>query len=112
MGLANERHEVMFAERMQGYVSHEDHLAMFFLEPNVQVPGWVLAEPGEEELVGFGDPLRRASQAFPFRVFADGEQYLLYGAFDPWPVYPMFGASAGQLHGKGELLVGCSSPVS
>jgi hypothetical protein len=70
VGLADERHEVMFAERIQRYVSYENHLAMFFLEPYVQVPGWVIAQPGEEERVGFGDAMRRASQAFPFRVLA------------------------------------------
>ena len=45
---------------------------MFFLEPNVKVPGWVIGQPGEEERVGFGDAPRRASEAFPFRVFAYG----------------------------------------
>ncbi len=85
---------------------------MFFLEPYVKVSRRVIAEPGEEESVGLGDAPRRASEAFPFRVFAYGDQYLLYGAFDPRPVYPVFGASLCQLHGKGELLVGCSSPVS
>jgi hypothetical protein len=61
---------VMFAERIQGYVPDQDHLAMFFLEPNVKVPGWVIGKPGEEERVGFGDAARRTSEAFPFGVFA------------------------------------------
>jgi hypothetical protein len=39
---------------------------MFFLEPNVKVPGRVIGKPGEEERVGFGDAARRASEAFPF----------------------------------------------
>ena len=62
----------MFAERLQGYVSYQDHLAMTFLEPHVEVPGRVIGQPGEEERVGFGDAARRASEAFPFRVFAYG----------------------------------------
>ncbi len=94
---------------------------MFFLEPYVKVSRGVIGQPGEEELVGLGDPPRRVPQAFPFRVIPYGDQYLLYGVFDPGPVYPMFRrirsfrlfrASVRQLHGKGELLVGCSSPVS
>jgi len=55
---------------MQGYVSYEDHLAMFFLEPHVQVHGGVIAQPGEEERVGLGQAPRRAPEAFPFRVLA------------------------------------------
>jgi hypothetical protein len=111
----------MFTERMQRYVSYEDHLAMFFLEPDVEVPGRVIGQSGEEERVGFGDAARRASEAFPFRVLAYGHQYLPDGAFDPGCVYlvslrvrplRLFGASLCQLHGKGEWLVGCSSPVS
>ena len=94
---------------------------MFFLKPNAKVPGGVIGQPGEEELVGFRNPARRTSQAFPFQVFAYGEQYLRYGAFDPRLVHPVFGRRGSfqiigpplrQLHGKGELLVGCNSPVS
>ena len=72
VGLADHRQEVMFAERIQGYVPDQDHLAMFFLEPNVKVPGWVISKPGEEERVGFADAARRTSEAFPFGVFAYG----------------------------------------
>src|ERR687883_319415 len=85
---------------------------MFFLEPDVEMPGWVIGKPGEEERVCFGDAVWRASEAFPFRVFTYGDQYLPDGAFDPRPIHPIFGASVRQLHGKGEWLVGCSSPVS
>ena len=85
---------------------------MFFLEPDVEMPGWVIGKPGEEERVCFGDAVWRASEAFPFRVFAYGHQYLPEGAFDPRFVHPVFRASVRQLHGKGEWLVGCSSPVS
>ena len=85
---------------------------MFFLEPYVKMPGWVIGKPREEQRVGFGNALRRASEAFPFRVLAYGEKYLPDGAFDPRPIHPVFGASVRQLHGKGEWLVGCSSPVS
>jgi hypothetical protein len=70
VGLADEGHEVVFTEGMQGYVPYQDHLAMLFLEPHVKVPGWVIGEPGEEERVGFGDAARRASEAFSFRIFA------------------------------------------
>ena len=59
---------------------------MIFLEPHVQMPRRVFAEPGEEELVGLGDAMRRVTQAFPFPVFAYGNQYLPDGAFDPGPV--------------------------
>jgi hypothetical protein len=97
---------------MQRYVPYENHLAMFFLKPYVKMPGWVIGKPGEEERVGIGDAARRASEAFPFRVFAYGDQYLPDGALDPRPIHPVFRASVRQLHGKGELLVGCSSPVS
>jgi hypothetical protein len=62
---------------------------MFFLEPDVQMPRRVFAEPGEEELVGLGDAMRLVSQAFPSRVFAYGDQYLPDGAFDPGPVYQL-----------------------
>ncbi len=89
VGLADERHEVMFAERMQGYVSHEDHLAMFFLEPHVQVPGGVIGQPGEEERVGLGDAPWRTSEAFPLRVLAYGDQYLPNGPLYPGPIYPV-----------------------
>src|SRR5215211_4083024 len=82
---------------------------MFFLEPYVKMPGWVIGKPREEERVGFGNALRRASEAFPFRVLAYGEKYLPDGAFDPRPVHPVFRASVRQFHGKGEWLVGCSS---
>src|SRR5918994_3460796 len=89
VGLADHRQEVMFAERIQGYVPDQDHLAMFFPEPDVKVLGWVIGKPGEEERVGFGDAARRASEAFPFRVFAYGYKQLPDGAFDPEPVYPV-----------------------
>src|SRR5215210_4105498 len=111
----------MFAECLQGYVSYQDHLAMFFLEPHVQVPGWVIGKPGEEERVGFGDPARRTPEAFPLRVLAYGDQYLPDGVLDPGRVYPLYlrvrtlrlvVVALCQLHGKGEWLVGCSSPVS
>ena len=111
----------MLTERMQGYVPDQDHLAMFFLKPHVQVPGGIIGQPGEEERVGFRNAARRASEAFPFRVFAYGDQYLSNGAFDPGCVHlvylrvlplRLFRAFPCQLHGKGEWLVGCSSPVS
>ena len=89
---------------------------MFFLEPDVEVPGRVIGQSGEEERVGFGDAAWRASEAFPFRVLAYGHEYLPDGVFDPGCVYlvslRLFGAALCQLHGKGEWLVGCSSPVS
>ena len=97
---------------MQGYIPDQHHFAMCFLKPDVKIPGWIIGKPGEEERVGFGDAVRRASEAFPFRVFTYGDQYLPDGAFDPRPIHPVFGASVRQLHGKGEWLVGCSSPVS
>ena len=89
VGLADHRQEMMFAERIQRYVPDQDHLAMFFLKPNVQVPGWIIGKPGEEERVGFGDTARRAPEAFPFRVFAYGYEYLSDGALDPGCVYPV-----------------------
>lgn len=85
---------------------------MFFLEAHVQVSGGVIGQSGEEERVGFGDAARRCPEALPFRVFPYGDEYLPDGAFDPRPIQPVFGASVRQLHGKGEWLVGCSSPVS
>src|SRR5215211_130000 len=89
VGLADHRQEVMLTERLQRYIPDQDHLTMLFLEPHVQVSGGVIGQPGEEERVGFGDPARRASEAFPFRVFAYGDQYLPDGAFDPRPVHPV-----------------------
>src|SRR5919107_2992817 len=106
---------------MQGYVPYEDHLAVFFLESYVEVPGRIIGKPGEQERVGLGDPARRTLQALPFRVLAYGDQYIPDSVLDPWCVYPafgrvrspqLFGASLGQLHGKGEWLGGGSSPVS
>jgi len=90
MGLADEWQEVVFAHRGKRYVSYEDHLVMLFLESYVQVPGRVFAQPGEEELVGLGDALRRVSQAFSFRVLAYGGQYLPDGPLDARSVYPVF----------------------
>src|SRR5215203_5065970 len=90
VGLADEGHEVVFTEGMQGYVPYEDHLAMFFLEPYVQVPGGVIGKAGEQERVGFGDPARRAPEAFPFRVLAYGDEYLPDGVLDPGSVYPLY----------------------
>ena len=72
---------------------------MFFLEPDVKMPGWVIGKPGEEELIGFGDAVRRASEAFTFWVLAYGDQYLPDGTFDPRPVDPVFRASVRQFHG-------------
>jgi hypothetical protein len=90
VGFTDKRHKVVFAERIQRYIPDQNHLAMFFLEPDVEVPGWVIGKSGEEERVGFGDALRRASEAFPFRVFAYGDQYLPDGAFDPRLIHPIF----------------------
>ena len=64
---------------------------MFFLKPHVKMLGRVIGHPGEEGRVGFGDAVRRASESFPFRVFAYGYKQLPDGAFDPGPVYPVFG---------------------
>jgi hypothetical protein len=92
-----------------------------FLESHVQVPGRVLTQPREEILVNLSDAPGRTSQALSLGVLAYGNQYLPDGALDPWPVYPVFRrmglfqlleASLRQLHGKGELLVGCNFPVS
>jgi hypothetical protein len=77
---------MMFTERMQGNVPYEDHLAMFFLEAHVQVSCGVIAESCEEERVGFGDAAGCSLEAFPFRVFAYGYQYLPDGGFDLWCV--------------------------
>jgi hypothetical protein len=75
--------------RGKRYVSYKDHLAMLFLESYVQVPGRVLAQPGEEELVGPGYAPGRVLQAFSFRILPDGRQYFPYGPLDPGPVYPV-----------------------
>ena len=111
----------MFTDRGQRYVPDKNHLAVFFLESHAQVPNGVLTQPAEKELVGLGDAPGRAPQAFSFRVLPYGSQYLPDSALDPRPVYPvvlgkgpfqLFKASLCQLHGKGELLVGCNSPLS
>ena len=60
---------------------------MVFLESYVQVPGRVLAQPGEEELVGLGDAPGRFSQAFSFWVLPYSDQHLPNGTFDPRYVY-------------------------
>jgi hypothetical protein len=69
-------------------------------------------------------PLRRSEQGATRRAIQRslyGNQHLPDGALDPWPVCPVFRgiglfqlleASLCQLHGKGELLVGCNFPVS
>ena len=74
---------------MQGYISYEDHLAMFFLEAHVQMSGGVIGQSGEEERVGFGDAVRRCPEALPFRVFPYGDQNLPDGAFDPRSIHPV-----------------------
>ncbi len=89
VGLADERQEVVFTDRGQRYIPDEDHLAVVFLESYVQVPGRVLAQPGEEELVGPGYAPGRVLQAFSFRILPDGRQYFPYGPLDPGPVYPV-----------------------
>jgi hypothetical protein len=102
-------------------MSHEYHIVIALLESHAQASRRVLAKAVEEELVGLGYALRRVSKTFPLRVFAYGNEYFPDGAFYPGPIYPGFGrigsfeifeASLRQLHGNGELLVGCSSPVS
>ena len=121
VGLANERQGMVFTRRGQRYVPDEDHPAAVFLESHARAPGSVLTQPCEEQPVGLGDAPGCAPQAFSFRVLPYGCQYLPDSTLDPRPVYPLFRgiepvqpfeASPSQLHGKGELLVGCSSPVS
>ena len=59
-------------------------------------------------------------QSFPVGIFPYGQQYLPDGTLDPYPVDRVFlgrgtlqipETSPRQLHGKGEWLVGCNSPV-
>ena len=111
----------MLADRGYRHVSYEDHLAVSFLKPYVQVSRRVFADPGEEKLVGPGHPRGRFPQSFPVGVLPYGEQYLPEGALDPDPVDRVFRGIRAlrtpetfscQLHGKGEWLVGCNSPVS
>src|SRR4028118_2305769 len=75
-GLANERQGMVFTVRGQRYVPDEDHLAAVFLESHARVPGRVLTQPCEEQLVGLGDAPGCAPQAFSFRVLPYGCQYL------------------------------------
>jgi len=93
-----------------------------FLEPDGKLPGGVYVQSGEEELVSPRYPRGRILlESFPIGILSYGHQYLLDDTLDPSPVYPAFRgkgplqtfeASSRQLHGKGEWLVGCSSPVS
>jgi hypothetical protein len=96
-------------------------LSRWFPGTHAQVPGGILTQPCEKELVGRGDAPGRAPQAFSFRVLSYGSQYLPDNALDPRLVYLVVReegpvqlpeASLGQLHGNGELLVGCNSPLS
>ena len=93
---------------------------MTFLKPYLQVSRRLFAEPGEEPIVGPGHPRGRLPQRVSVGVLPYAELYLPDGALDPAPVDGVFRGirscrmpetSPRQLHGKGEWLVGCNSPV-
>src|SRR5215217_4548872 len=77
---------MMLANRGQRYVSYENHLAVTFLKPYVEVSRRVFADPGEEKLVGPDHPRGRFPQPFSVGVLPYGEQYLPDGTLDPDPV--------------------------
>src|SRR5215213_5627210 len=58
----------MLADRGYRHVSYEDHLAVSFLKPYVQVSLRIFADPGEVKLVGPGHPCGRFPQSFPVGV--------------------------------------------
>src|SRR5947207_15019028 len=73
MRLADERQEMVFAQRIKLDVFHEDDLARFRIEERViDDVVQVLAVTIGEKFKGARRPVRRAEQALALGIFADG----------------------------------------
>ena len=72
VGLADERDEVVLAERLHRDVPHHDHLVVAGLERDGQVGVGLLVEPEQHLGVHPGHPRRRVAQAVAVGVLADG----------------------------------------
>ena len=95
VGPADERHEVVLAQRREGDVAHQDHLVVMGLEGDLEVMVGVLEQPAEDLGVHGGDALGRALQAVAVGILADGDEDLPHRLLDaeagPWSRRPTLG---------------------
>ena len=87
MSDAVERHQMVFARRVEGDVLHEDKLFMVKVKRGGQDIRRVLVQAREDLSIGLGNALGRVMQAPAIRVFTDGEQDFTYCCFNARAVY-------------------------
>ena len=76
---AQERDQVVLAQRGERDVAHHDHLVVLGGEGDFEVAGRVVRQPGEQLLVHAGDPPGRVDQPVAVDVLAYGDQDLRDG---------------------------------
>src|SRR2546423_6746231 len=82
VALADERREVVFAERCEAYVFDDDHLVVLVSGQGAHVLARVLAHTGGQLRVHLRDALRRALKARPLQVLADAFEYEAHAPLD------------------------------
>ena len=94
MGGADERQQVVLADRLQADVAQDDHLLVLLVEAALEQRAGVLAQAAEDLGVHLGDPLRRPPQPFAGRVLADRREQIGHGLRDRRPVHVSHAPSA------------------
>ena len=86
VGLAEERHQVVLAQRGERDVAHHHHLVVLGREGDLQVAGGVVVQAGEELLVHGGHAVGGGQQAVAAGVLPDGAEQLGHGRPHPFDV--------------------------
>jgi len=83
VGAAVEGEEVMLAHGEERNIAQDDHLRMAFLKSNFEEFGGVDAKTAEDFGISVGDAARGIPQPLAVGIFADGEEHLADGGFNP-----------------------------
>ena len=85
--LAGEGKQMMFTNAVKLDSRNGDDLIAGLGEGALKMRRRILAQASEDLAIGPCHALRSFTQAFAVRVFADGQQDLANGSFDPRPIY-------------------------
>lgn len=82
-----ERHQVVFARRVEGNVLHEDKLFVVKVKRGGEDLRRMLVQAREDLRIGLGNTLGCVLQASAVRVFTNSKQDFAYCCFDARAVY-------------------------
>ena len=87
MHIAGEGKQMMFTNAVKLNATNGDNFIAALGEGALKMCRWILSQTSEDLAVGPCHPRRSFAQAFTVRVFANGQQDLPNGSFDPRPIY-------------------------